>query len=724
MLNWASADELKSEQQLVKKFEEENPGVEVDFENVPTNPKEKVLTRIAAGNPPDVFLLDSVHLPAFFRNEFLLDLMPFVDEFNVDLDIFFPNVLEIGMQDSRLLAIPKDFNPLMMFYNKDLFDQAGVSYPETGWTWNDFVDVCLALTRDTNNDGRTDIYGTTMDLRFLFWQPWLWVAGGDILNPEGTSSSGYFDSQASIRAISFIADLTRRHEVTPSAQALKRQGLQTNLFFTGRIGTIVTGHWMVSEIRKYVESGDLRIGAVHIPVPADGFRKTVMYEAGWCVPKGVKNQALSVKLAFFLGGEYAARIRAQSGIAIPAIRKVAEEQRAADSWGVEEAFFNEIPFCRQPWGTRIEEFRKIELAAEDAMASIVNRDHDVVVTLTNAAAEIDRILDDSKRLHDAKGGLSSQTLIWIFLIGTCSIAILGLISVVVRLKQQERGHFFRGMGFLLPSFILLIVFVMMPLVFSLFLSAHQWDIINSSKPFVGLQNYWRLLNDPQFWNAFWNTALFTLQVPIGMFLSLMVALLMSQKLKWVSLLRTIYFLPSVTSFVAIALVWQWMYHPQFGLANYLLDFIGLGPYPWLTNPGLALVSVMIMTIWMGIGYQMVIFLAGLQGIPEYLYEAATIDGATTFQRFWHITIPQLMPTTFFVLVTSVIGSFQVFAPIFVMTEGGPARSTDVLMYHIYQNAWEYLRMGEASAMSWVLFLIILVATYLQFRLLGRQVEYS
>jgi len=166
-----------------------------------------------------------------------------------------------------------------------------------------------------------------------------------------------------------------------------------------------------------------------------------------------------------------------------------------------------------------------------------------------------------------------------------------------------------------------------------------------------------------------------------------------------------------------------MYHPQFGLANYLLGLPGLPTLNWLRDPSTALLSIMLMSIWMGLGYQMVIFLAGLQGIPNELYEAARTDGATAWQRFWKITLPLLMPTTFFILVTSPISSFQVFSSIYVMTEGGPLHSPDVVVYHIYQNAWEYLKMGYASAMSWVLFVIIMIATWLQFKFVGKNAEY-
>jgi len=189
-------------------------------------------------------------------------------------------------------------------------------------------------------------------------------------------------------------------------------------------------------------------------------------------------------------------------------------------------------------------------------------------------------------------------------------------------------------------------------------------------------------------------------------------------------LRALYFLPSVMSFVAIALVWMWIYHPTFGAANYLLSFVGLPPLQWLNDTQTAMLSVVVFTVWLGMGYQMVIFLAGLQGIPEELYDAARIDGAGAWQRFKRITVPMLKPTTFFILITSLIGSFQTFTSIYVMTAGGPVGSTDVIVYHIYKAAWEQLRMGYASAMAWVLFILIMIASWIQFRVVGRNIDYS
>lgn len=278
-----------------------------------------------------------------------------------------------------------------------------------------------------------------------------------------------------------------------------------------------------------------------------------------------------------------------------------------------------------------------------------------------------------------------------------------------------------GWAFIGPSLALLLVFSAAPLLFAFYLSFHGWNLVEPAKPFVGLRHYVQLAGDGLFWNAAKNTLIYSLYVPATMVLSLAVALLLNRSFRGVALLRAVFFMPYITSFVAISIVWQWMYDPEFGLFNWALGLVGLGPYPWLSNPATALPALMILAVWIHIGFQMVIFLAGLQAIPSELYEAAMIDGAGRWRRFWRITVPLLKPTTFFVLVTSAIGSFQVFTFVYVMTEGGPLRATDVIVYHIYQNAWQFLRMGYASAMSWVLFAAIFAITLLQFKLLGRRI---
>ncbi len=289
----------------------------------------------------------------------------------------------------------------------------------------------------------------------------------------------------------------------------------------------------------------------------------------------------------------------------------------------------------------------------------------------------------------------------------------------------------RGYLFIAPATIYLLVFSFVPMVIAAYLSLHRWHLLKEDHPFVGADNYVELFRSPFFRNAVWNTAVFAaLSVPLGMVFALAVAILVNQKLRGVAVFRTLYYIPAVSSGVALSMVWIWILLPQDGLINYVLrcfgypgdyDFLNV-PAPGRFLPAPAMLCLVAMSAWIGLGPRMVIFLAGLQGIPDSLYESAEIDGCNGWQRFRYITLPLLMPTTFFVLITSTIAAFQLFTQVYVMTRGGPQRATDVVVYHIYREAWHRLQIGMASAQSYILFGIILLIAIVQFALMRRRVE--
>jgi multiple sugar transport system permease protein len=292
-----------------------------------------------------------------------------------------------------------------------------------------------------------------------------------------------------------------------------------------------------------------------------------------------------------------------------------------------------------------------------------------------------------------------------------------------RWSATAREDFWTGLLCLTPTLAITLVFVVVPVVFSFYLSFHHWNILKPEKPFVGLTNYQRMFATGEFWVALKNTVLYTVGVvPIGATISLLLALLLDQKIRGLSIYRTAYFMPVVTSTIVVAVVWTWIYNPYYGLINALLKMLKLPQPGWLVDPNCALLSIIIMSIWKNMGYHMVIFLAGLQNIPHVYYEAAAIDGAGRLARFRHITWPMLRPTTALVLMTSIIFSFQVFGPVYVMTGGGPMRSTTVLLYYIYQRGFGFKEMGYASAVAWVLFFIIFGVSLVQFWYSRRSVE--
>lgn len=289
-------------------------------------------------------------------------------------------------------------------------------------------------------------------------------------------------------------------------------------------------------------------------------------------------------------------------------------------------------------------------------------------------------------------------------------------------RSNERA----GYLFILPSLIHLFVFLLIPLVFSLYLSFTDWRGTNFyNAPFIGFDNYEFMMGDRRWWNAVGNSAYYTiLAVPLGMIISLGIALVMNQKLRGVYIFRTLFFMPVISSWVAVSVIWITLLDPQAGIVNYVLQAIGLPEINWLGDPASAMPSLVLITIWKGAGFNMVIWLAGLQAIPQELYEAAAIDGANSWQSFWRVTLPLLKPTSFFLAITGVIGSFQVFSSVYVITGGGPRGSTDVAVHRIYLRAFESFDMGYAAALAWVLFIIIFFFTLLQVWYMRRREDTS
>lgn len=278
------------------------------------------------------------------------------------------------------------------------------------------------------------------------------------------------------------------------------------------------------------------------------------------------------------------------------------------------------------------------------------------------------------------------------------------------------------MRFLAPALFLIGLFFFVPVLAGLILSLTDFDIyaIGSfdTARFVGLGNYQDLLKSSLFWTALRNTLYYVLVgAPLSVAISLLAAVLLnSPRLRFRAFFRTVYFAPVVTTLVAVAIVWRYLYHPRYGLLNHMLGWVGIEPIDWLGDPHWSMPAIILLTIWKNFGYNMLIFLAGLQTIPEELYEAASIDGAGPWRRFFHITFPSLGPVFLFVAVTTMIGYFQLFAEPYVMTQGGPLRSTTSLVLLMYEEGFRWWRMGVASSIAVMLFLLTLGGTLLQLRL--------
>ncbi len=279
--------------------------------------------------------------------------------------------------------------------------------------------------------------------------------------------------------------------------------------------------------------------------------------------------------------------------------------------------------------------------------------------------------------------------------------------------------------FLLPAFAVIFLFHVIPAIYAWYISFFKFDNL-SPMIFTGFSNYARLLRDEMFWKALFNTFYFALgTIPLSILISVFIAVLLNQKIRGLSFFRTAYFLPVITSMNAVAMVWLWIFQPDIGLLNYLLGFFGVSRINWLMDPVWAMPAVIMVSIWKNIGYNIIIFLVGLQSIPGEYYEAAQLDGAGEVQTFRNVTWPLLMPTIFFVTLISLINSFHTFTQIYMLTpDGGPLKSTSVIVFYLYENAFKNFDMGYASAISFVVFLITFILTVLQNKFWGRNIHYG
>jgi len=393
VVNWAPDLELATDQRIADRFAARHPGVRVIVESVAENFGEKLATAIASGTPPDVFLLDVPDIPAFVDRGLTLDLAPYASRVGYQVGGVFPEVLSIFARGERLFAFPKDFTPMVVFVNRQVFRRLGVAPPpEDRWSWEEFLETARAVTRDLDGDGKTDVHAINFPRQLYEWMPWVWSAGGDILDPTGSRTVGYLDAPATVEVFGLLTSLVTRHRVAPPVQYLESgDASRAGRFYSGRQAMLLSGHWSLPPIRKHQARGRIEIGLASIPHRAGAEPATAIYVSGWAVPANVRHKRLAVELAAFLASEEAQRIRAESGLGIPALRAVALARAEADHTGVEAAFLRQVERGRMPWGAVVRDFHRIEQMSLDLMDRVLLRGEEPAA----AAREVARAIDEA-----------------------------------------------------------------------------------------------------------------------------------------------------------------------------------------------------------------------------------------------------------------------------------------------------------------------------------------
>jgi multiple sugar transport system substrate-binding protein len=387
------------EQRLVAPYVARHPGLEVVRRVAPSRAEywRALRTSLATGEAPDVFLLEDGDVPALLDRRAVLDLSPYVGRAGVDVARYDPTVLAMFRRGDALHALPKGYTPLVLAYNKTLFDRAGIPYPTDDWTWDDFLRVARALTREARGDGATDQWGAAFDWRPSMWLAWIWAGGGDVLCADGRRASGCLDSPATVAALRWYRDwLTVPRIVPPIADPRDAPGGSARLFARGRIALLVTGHWAVPTFRIAVARGPLRIGFVAIPHRSGVPAATVLYASGYAVPAALERRKPAVELAADLSDSASEAARAEAGPELPAVLGAAQALAAADTLGWDAAFLRAAAHGRAPWEARIAQWPEVEERLARLLARIVITDADPARAAGDAARELDGLLGATK----------------------------------------------------------------------------------------------------------------------------------------------------------------------------------------------------------------------------------------------------------------------------------------------------------------------------------------
>lgn len=705
---------------------------------------------------------------------------PLADVAPVKSTNFFPGAWdEIVYRDpltgaTHPYGIPNNADNRVLLYNKDALirhgfvDERGEARPPR--SWEELEEMAVAMT-ERDEAGNLQRVGFIPNYGNTFLYMYGWMAGGEFMDEDGLRIT--LTDTNILYALDYVTRLYDKlggaKKVDAFQSTFQRDALDP--FIMGKVAMKIDGVWVMSSLARY--GRDLNVGAAPPPLPQreiDKGRPPISWIGGWAyaIPSSAQEKQGAWELIRFLSSRRAIEIMtrsehytylAQGRPYIP--RQVAN--RAFNQWLFDEfifanpaleakfkdvmAVFNgmmEYSRCRPvtPVG------QKLWNAQRYAMDDAINHERTPADALAYHEAMVQRNLDEVLYPAEGKaitdwtwffwlyGVLVAGTIYWIYRRDTnMSRKATGKLGsfftgekATASISEGSKGSYFRaqwkeGVICALPWIVGFIVFTGGPMLFSIVISFSRYDILNPAV-FTGLDNYvFMFTRDDLFWKSLGNTVFMVIGIPLGMAVGLGMAILLTQKVRGVAVWRTLFYLPSIVPMVAASILWIWIFNPQSGLLNGVLASIGITGPEWLQDKNTSKWALIIMGLWTA-GGGMIIWIAGLKGISDSYYEAASIDGATKWQQFKFITIPMLTPYIFFNLIMGLIGTFQIFTQAFIMTAGGPVNSTLFYAYYLFNNAFRYLNMGYAAAMAWFLFLVVLILTAIQMQLSRRWVHYE
>ncbi len=750
VVHWGEKNEDQIVAQLVREFEAQPENHDIRIQRINLGQAAAVNTKLqtmfAAGEPPDLFYLGYEKVGDFGSKHLLADIGRLIEEDKaanrptVNLDEYFQNVLNCfrfndetqRTGSGRLVALPKDFTTAGFYYNKDLLKRAGVPEPSPdGWTWEEFIDAARKIGKLPN------CYGAD----FVTWEAmvrlYIWNHGVDFLSDDWKTYR--FDDPELERALSKLQGWFHQENRTlVSAKTQMETGLEP--FLTGNVGFAGPfGRWKLPTFRL-ISNFDWDLA----PLPhASGVKpRNGIFTAAWAIAETSPHREKAWRFIKFMNSRHGQEMMSSAGLAISVLKDVAKDEalsRAELKPRHRRVFLDAAEYAEPiDWPSDPAYIARLRVQME----KIFKQNEPIPAVLK--AAERDWLEIDRKNANVGSYSFVNWLKVTAWIVSP--LAALIVIGLAIWWMRRPRGLEFRdelaGSAMVSPWVIGFVAFTAFPVVMSLLLAFMHWSGMSTldQAQWVGVDNFRSMFQfDATFKRALWVTAFYALlAVPTGQLAALAAAMLMNHEWKSIGIFRAIWYLPSVLAGVGMAVMWKLVFHHEHGLLNSVLAGIlppdgflaGLLPADatapaWFEKdaerwgvPAFAIVN-----LW-SIGGTMMIYLAGLKGISKDLYEAASIDGATGFRRFLHVTLPMLSPVIFFNVIIAIIASFQVFTQAFIMTGGGPGDATKFYVIYLYSRAFDLHDMGYASAMAWILLLIVLALTLLVMKGSKRFVYYE
>jgi len=732
---------------------------------------QRLLCSVAGGDPADVVKWDRFTVGELAARDAFESLTPLIerdlrerpdDAFTLREQDFYPPCWKESVYRGTVFAIPSDTDNRGLFYNRDVLerhadeliaagcvdpdDPAKVGPPQT---WVQLKAACTILT-EWDEDGKLARVGFIPMFGNTGFYTYGWLNGGRYISEDGLTCT--LNMRENLEALVFVTelyDLMGGAEAVSVFQSARHEGGDIDPFFSGRVAMQIQYDGYSNQIAN--NKRDLRFGVALAPAPEG------RPQFGWCggfcwvIPRGAKHPDEAWELIKYLASRRAYRIRADAqyqtaraggNVFIPQI----SGRMDVTHWAMDHYLYsNPTVHDRFKDALRVlvaampeSQYRPVSPVGQllsntqyRVVEEAIHKRYDPSDLVRNAQMALDAgtktVQEDLDRIFKPAPHPEMRwqpiVIAYVALVLTSFGAAFWFLARGVRAHGYFRREHYAGYLFATPWFLGFLVFGGGPILFSFVMSFSEYEVLSPPK-FVGIGNYVKLFtDDPLFYKSLWNTGFMALGIPLGMAVGLGIAMLLNHEIRGIAVYRTFFYLPAIMPAVAAAILWMWIFNPEEGILNALLARVGIDGPAWLHNQRWSKPALILMGLW-GAGGGMIVWLAGLKGIPKHLYEAADIDGAGRLGKFWNVTLPMLSPYILFNLIMGLIGTFQIFTQALIMTQGGPLDSTLFYAYALFNNAFRYMRMGYASAMAWILFAIILTLTVLQLRLSKRWVYYE